>query len=323
MFCGCCLHKDAHDPESFAQELMSKVHIVTCDGGSEVQKCARLLQRSPLFPHLRLVHRDNCHKIRIGLFEPLKRQAVFKDVWSDLLQGRNAIIPAIQHSAQWKARLVACQRNLQGMRQDTSSTGNSSQLLRDEASRDREANTFPHIDTVLRHFSLAQQRYDSLTGPLRKISAVFVAVGSMLAQFAEDKRADRRKRQMAREFLQNHMNGVSMITTALASDYTAVCAEFLRRFDVASHDLSAPDGVIEVASVIAIVTAKTLIARLVLMFGGSDCPTPSTRAPSGKRPSGWGSVRSVCLRMCAYSYCKLLVSVSVFVLCVLAFIVSP
>ena len=132
--------------------------------------------------------------------------------------------PAVPYSMQWRARLLSAQRNVQATRR-TSDSGKLPQLLRDPGTNN-EVNGSSPVDTVLRHFSIAQQRYDSKTGPFQKFCALFIAVGSMLAQIVDDQRMERKKRELARNVVLNHMTGAAMIAIAFASGYISGCGAF-------------------------------------------------------------------------------------------------
>ena len=220
---------EADDPAILERHILQHTRIIVADGGPEVQKAARILfSWKASFPQLALLHRDHCHRLRISMFEPLKRQEMFHDMWSTLLHGGRggALIPAVQYSVQWQARLISSQKHVQRLRRDDSEP---SHVERDSGGRDSI------ISSILRHFSIAEQRYDSVTGPLRKYCALFVPVAAMLSQLVDDPRVARDKKSLARRTLEG-MTPVSLVTAALAADYSSCCSRFLRLFDTGSHD---------------------------------------------------------------------------------------
>ena len=199
--------------------------IITGDGGPEVQKAMRILTKSQHFPNLCLICRDRAHMVRIAVMDPLRRQELFSDRLTHLVEGPKALLPAIQYSDHWRSRLVAAQRHLSKM----------DQILEGPVAAGTDRNL--PLERILRHFSIAKQRYDSITGPLRKLCCLVVPVAAFLIQVLEDRRIESGKRQVALKALRE-LHGDRIIPTALAADYTAYSSAFLRKLDVASHDPS-------------------------------------------------------------------------------------
>ena len=197
--------------EGLAQHFLNSVRVFMADGGSDVQKCGKLLSRS--CPNLIVVGRDPTHAVRIGCKEPLSREDRFKEQWDRLFDGPNAVIARIQYSEDLRARLAACQRRV--LRVDGEQGGG--------------------LTSVLKHFAFVKPRFESFVGPRRKYICLLQAITMLLCSIADDKRQTKFKRDLAVEAL-DAITPADVIACGLAADYSEICLSFIRKFDVSNHD---------------------------------------------------------------------------------------
>ncbi len=122
----------------------------------------------------------------------------------------------MQSSAQWQAKLEACQRRV--VEVDGSQGGG--------------------VQRLLRHFSFVQPRFESFVGPRRKYVCLLTAIAMLLCNIANDPRQDKRKRERAVAAL-DAMTPQDIFDCGLAADFSEVCLAFLREFDVDDRDPAA------------------------------------------------------------------------------------
>ena len=197
--------------EGLAQHFLNSVRVFMADGGSDVQKCGKLLSRQ--CPNLLVVGRDPTHAVRIGCAQPLSREDRFKEQWDRLFDGPHAVIARIQYSEDLRARLAACQRRV--LRVDGEQGGG--------------------LTAVLKHFAFVKPRFESFVGPRRKYICLLQAITMLLCSIADDKRQEKSKREHAVAAL-DAITPADVIACGLAADYSEICLSFIRKFDVSNHD---------------------------------------------------------------------------------------
>ncbi len=119
----------------------------------------------------------------------------------------------VQHSAQWQAKLEACQRRV--VQVDGTQGGG--------------------VQRLLRHFAFAQPRFESFVAPRRKYVCLLNAIAMLLCNIASDPRQEKATRHRAVAALEA-MTPQDIIECGLAADFGEVCLTFLREFDVDDRD---------------------------------------------------------------------------------------
>ena len=152
--------------------------------------------------------RDPAHAVRIACRDPLKAEDKYGKFVSDIFDAKHALVPCVQHSDAWRARLEACQQT----------------VLRGKGMQGAG------LTQALRHFSAAKQRFESFAGPARKYCLLLTAVATLLASVAGDARKPREERDRAVALLEG-MTPESIVVAGLTADYTADCVDFVRYFD--------------------------------------------------------------------------------------------
>lgn len=199
--------------EGLMHHILTHVRAFTADGGTSVQKAARLLKENGM-PQLILFMRDPAHACRTACRDPLHLEDRFKEQLNRLF-GRHGLVPDVQNSDQWRAKLSACQ-NAVLTKQGAQGGG---------------------VDRIMRHFSFAKQRFDSFAAPLRRYCCAIHAVALLLAMVATDKRLPPETRSRASTSLEA-MTEENLLAAGIAADYAEMCLDFIRIFDQSSHDLA-------------------------------------------------------------------------------------
>lgn len=196
------------------------VHTYLADGGSSVQKAGMLLQEH--FTRLRLVVRDTAHMLRSSCSEPIKQVAVFDDFWNDIFNSRHALVPDIQNSDAWRAKLLMAQNHV------LSTKGKQGGGLK----------------VALKHLSFAKQRFDSAACPARKFCCMLSAIVVTLAVTAEDSRLKWDVRKRASDHI-NNFTVERILAAGLFADYSAEVLKLVRLADSSEHDVAKLSGDVE------------------------------------------------------------------------------
>ena len=122
------------------------------------------------------------------------------------------------------------------------------------------------VGTILRHFSLALQRFASLSDPGIEFCCLVEASCWLLAAVAGDARLAGATRQHA-EHLLDMINSENCFQIGLTTDYMLECILHVRTVEVDNHDPARTPGV-----------ARELIDRLQIMFRDA---VVAVRAPPG------------------------------------------
>ena len=194
-------------------QMCATVRIAVADGAISAQKCIKFLATGPMRNLLR-AGRDRAHAMRIATSGPLLAETTFKAWWDDVFNDRHALVPDIQNSEEWSARLELCQKLL--------------------LSSDVQGSVSGHLQKVIKNFRFSKPRFDSMASPQLLYIVVMVAIGLLLAYVASDERADPKHRARASRRLEEMPRHV--LTSGLSASYTAVAICFVRLFDTSEHD---------------------------------------------------------------------------------------
>ncbi|CAE7456312.1 Cdkl4 [Symbiodinium sp. CCMP2592] len=227
---GIVIDRACQDPEGKTDEESCsrlKLHLrhFAADQCTSARKCGRLLVTGGQYPNLVWVSHDPAHQVRIAYPDPLHAMPEFQDQWERLFapgKGKHALIPDIQNSEVWKARLMAAQQEV--LRLHGSQAG---------------------VEKVIRALSFSQPRFDSSATPMLKYLCMIRAMAVLCAMQAADERNTVVIRSRAERALQN-MNAAALMRCGLTCDYTSECLGFLRRnFDIEDPDVSCTPRVLE------------------------------------------------------------------------------
>ena len=101
---------------------------------------------------------------------------------------------------------------------------------------------------VVRNVAFAKQRFDSTAGPVGKLALMLLPAATLLAYIASDRRCEKEQRDRAITLLKK-MDTKFCTALGVSADWGIICTWFLRRFDVAYHDIAMSrceiDGMIE------------------------------------------------------------------------------
>ena len=212
--------------EDLKKHIIKSVLVVAADGDSGGRRVLFLAARE-LFPNLLLCIRDSAHAIRLAA-KALHSDEVFGEVWQELFHKEHALVPDLMNSKKWHDLLVAVQKS-------THTAVKSGQVIEPLAG-------------VITNIAFAKQRFDSAAGPVAKMALMFLPAATLLAYMASDLRCDKETRDRALELLKK-MDTKFCTATGVSADWGIICAWFLRRFDVAYHDIAMSrceiDGMIE------------------------------------------------------------------------------
>ena len=143
--------------------LKRSVRHFASDQGPSVAKAAKILATDGHLPSLVYLSFDGAHQIRIASKDPLHALPEFERQWQRLFGGKSALLPAIQHSKAWQAKLVACQN----------------QVLKVHG-------TQGPLTKALQTMSFAAQRFDSSASPLYKFCSLIRAIAVLCGMQAVD-----------------------------------------------------------------------------------------------------------------------------------------
>ena len=196
---------------ALVDRICQRVRVGVSDGAAAAQKCLKFLASGSM-PNMLWVGRDRAHTFRIATTGPMLREKTFKAWWADTFGDRHALVPDIQNSEEWLAKLALCQK----------------QVLRSDGVQGCDVNA------VARTLSFAKQRFDSLAGPQFTFCVILVSIAMLLAYQASDLRQKSETRARARRRLLQ-MPG-QVVTAGLSATYGDEAIRFVRAFDVAHHD---------------------------------------------------------------------------------------
>lgn len=138
------LHSDTLDAELYSHILCS-IHSFSADGASYAQKVGKLLRRRHC-RNIAVIWRDSSHMLRLAAQNPLDGLTVYSNAYEALF-GCKGPLPMLQHSHEWRSKLASLSRR----------------MLQDELL----GGVLKH---GLKHFSWAQQRWESSSVPHRSWS---------------------------------------------------------------------------------------------------------------------------------------------------------
>ena len=233
--------------------MCAAVRIGVADGASPAQKCLRFLAAGP-FRNMLWAGRDRAHMVRISTSGPLLAEATFKAWWDDVFNERHALVPDIQNSEEWSARLELCQKV----------------VLRSGVPESVDE----HLSKVIKNFHIAKQRFDSMASPSLLYCALMVAVAMLLAYVSSDERAAPAQRARASRRLEEMPRHV--ITSGLSASYAGECIRFVRMFDTANHDPALTYR--QKTDLVELLTTLFVEGRIWDSVGDGGYPTPLSLA---------------------------------------------
>ena len=149
--------------EAALQHVMHHIKHFASDQGPSVGKCGKVLASSQSFPNLSYVSFDPGHQVRIAMKDPLEALPEFQQQWDRLFAGKDALLPTIQNSDAWRAKLLAAQKKVLEVHE-----------------------TLGGIDRALKTFSFAPQRFDTSASPLMKYCCLIRAIAVLCGAQAVD-----------------------------------------------------------------------------------------------------------------------------------------
>ena len=144
--------------------FLGRVRHFAADQGTSAQKCGQILANHEQLPNLIWVTQDPAHQVRIASKDPLHANEAFAEQWQALFNEKHALVPDIQNSEVWKARLLAAQQH----------------VLREHGSQGGG------LEVALRTFSFAKQRFDSTATPMMRYCCLIRAIAILCAMQACD-----------------------------------------------------------------------------------------------------------------------------------------
>ena len=174
-----CADVDNNIDEDLFTKVSAKVQHYVSDQGGSAHKCGQLLSRRPELGNLVWVSCDAAHQVRIASKDPLHANDGFRQQWDRLFNAKHALIPDIQNSDVWRSRLVAAQKVLH-----RAPAGPAVQAV--PAVPAAKDNRMLEVDTVMRTFSFAKQRFDSSSTPMMKYCCILRATALVCAMQAAD-----------------------------------------------------------------------------------------------------------------------------------------
>ena len=200
--------------------------VIAADGDSHGRRVLFLAARE-VFPNVLLCIRDSAHALRIAA-KALHTDDVFGEVWHELFDARHALVPDLMNSKKWHDLLVAVQES------------NVTAVLSGRVPQP--------LAGVVRNVAFAKQRFDSTAGPVGKMALMLLPAATLLAYIASDGRCEKEQRTRATALLKK-MDTKFCTAIGVSADWGIICTWFLRRFDVAYHDIAMSrceiDGMIE------------------------------------------------------------------------------
>jgi hypothetical protein len=193
------------------KHVCESVRMAVADGCASAQKCLRFLAVNHM-PNLLWCGRDRAHALRIATSGPLLKETLFKAWWDDTFNDRNAMVPDIQNSEEWLAKLELCQKQVI-MCSGVQGGG---------------------FESVAKTLQFAKQRFDSMATPQLLFCVMFLAIAMLLAYGTTDARVEGKQRQRARRRLEQMP--AQLLTAGLSASYSDEAIRFIRLFDTGDHD---------------------------------------------------------------------------------------
>ena len=204
--------------EELKTHLINTVRCIAADGAAKERRAVFLAARE-LFPNALIVIRDSAHAIRIAS-KALHLDEAFSKVWKELFDQRHALVPDMMNSPKW-ANLL-----------DTIRDSTARVLSRPGMS------DYPRLLAgVSANVAFAKQRFDSTAGPVAKVALMLLPIATLLAHVASDLRHDLPQRDRASDLLKK-LDSRFCTALGVSADWGIICSWFLRRFDVAFHDIA-------------------------------------------------------------------------------------
>ena len=201
--------------EDLFVHISNHIRVLAADGSAAERRGLFEIIRT-ICPRVLLLVRDMAHAARIAAKGPLHNDEIFGHVWEELFNKQHALVPDFQHSDKLKALLQMAQQEVLPLR---------------VPARDRP------IDTVLRHFSFAKQRFDSFAVPAAKVAIMLLPIATVLAIVASDHRVEMAKRTRSKGLLK-HLTPKFCTALGLSADFGLLVADFIRVWDMGSHDIA-------------------------------------------------------------------------------------
>ena len=189
--------------------------VIAADGDSHGRRVLFLAARE-VFPNVLLCIRDSAHALRIAA-KALHTDDVFGEVWHELFDARHALVPDLMNSKKWHDLLVAVQES------------NVTAVLSGRVPQP--------LAGVVRNVAFAKQRFDSTAGPVGKMALMLLPAATLLAYIASDGRCEKEQRTRATALLRK-METKFCTAIGVSADWGIIRTWFLRRFDVAYHDIA-------------------------------------------------------------------------------------
>ena len=104
-----CTSITGHLDTALADHVRARILTYVSDGAGPAIKCGKLLQDT--CPNLRLILRDTAHAMRKTCEDPIKNAEGFGQFWEDNFVAKHALVPDIQNSEAWQAKLLMAQRH--------------------------------------------------------------------------------------------------------------------------------------------------------------------------------------------------------------------
>lgn len=152
-----CLDNEALDA------IRKRIHHFASDQGPSVMKCSKIIASDPRLPNIVWASYDPAHQVRNAFKDPLSAEPEFNQQWERLFGHSKSLVPLIQNSEVWKARLIAAQRAV--CEQHGSQGG---------------------IDKIMRNLSIAKHRFDSAGTPMFKYCCAIRAIALVCGMQAAD-----------------------------------------------------------------------------------------------------------------------------------------
>lgn len=158
-----CMDPDGQLDQVALDLIKSNIRHFASDQGPSVSKCGKVLASDGQLGSLVYCSFDAAHQVRIGCKDPLQALPGFEAQWKALFGGKEALLPSIQNSDVWTARLLAAQQKVLEM------YGRQGML-----------------EKTLKTFSFAPQRFDSAASPLLKYCCLIRAIAVLCGMQAAD-----------------------------------------------------------------------------------------------------------------------------------------
>lgn len=158
-----CLSPEGELDQEAHEQIKGNVRHFASDQGPSVGKCGKILASDGRLQNLVYVSFDAAHQVRIGCKDPLHALPAFEAQWKQLFQTKDSLLPSIQNSEVWTARLLAAQGKILEVH------GHQGAL-----------------EKTIKTFSFAAQRFDSSASPLLKYCCLIRAIAVLCGMQAAD-----------------------------------------------------------------------------------------------------------------------------------------